>query len=146
MQMKRISRILRRWKDCSLLPTYVWLYIPLGSGLRQAWFLYEYQPGRRWETSAGIPGWLPWSSQCVIIRRHNKVEDVLLVVCMAHCRRKNFMRHCQLTKNHGCWISILQRLSKGQLFFDGRTRSIHIPAEIGVAYCNSCSIWRKFKI
>lgn len=66
---------------------YMWIYLSGSDGLSQI-ILYDYQPGRgsRYpqEFLEGFSGML----QCDGYQGYNKVNDVILVCCLAHCRRK----------------------------------------------------------
>ncbi len=67
--------------------SYMWIYLSGSDGLAPI-VLYEYQAGR----SGGFPkSFLEGFSgivQCDGYSGYNKVEDVILAVCSAHCRRK----------------------------------------------------------
>ena len=69
--------------------SYMWIYTSGSDNLPKI-VLYEYQPGRSGvypqEFLKGFHGLL----QCDGYQGYNKVEDVLLACCMAHCRRKFF--------------------------------------------------------
>lgn len=82
-------QVLREENKTAESTSYMWLYASGSDGLPKI-ILYDYQPGRAGayprEFLAGFSGLL----QCDGYQGYNAVEDVILVCCMAHCRRKFF--------------------------------------------------------
>ena len=69
--------------------SYMWIYTSGSDGLPKI-VLYEYQPGRGGVYSQQFLKGFQGMIQCDGYQGYNKVEDVLLACCMAHCRRKFF--------------------------------------------------------
>lgn len=125
--------------------SYMWIYASGSDGLPKI-ILYEYQPGRAGvypqEFLKGFQGLL----QCDGYQGYNKVEDVLLVCCMAHCRRKFYEA---LPVERKKIIKLLdinspESLKEPEIPEDDLDK--YIPAEIGVAYCNKLFyLEREFK-
>ena len=65
----------------------MWIYRSGSDGLPGI-VMYEYQPGRSGNYPKHFLEGFQGLLQCDCYQGYNKVEDVLLVCCMAHCRRK----------------------------------------------------------
>lgn len=125
--------------------SYMWLYTSGSDGLPGI-VLYEYQPGRGGkhpqEFLAGFHGLL----QCDGYQGYNKVEDVLLVVCMAHCRRKFYEALPADKKKSLKLLDINSPEAIKEPIIPMEELDQYIPAEIGVAYCNKLFyLEREFK-
>ena len=138
-------QVLREDGKAAQSTSYMWLYTSGSDGLPGI-VLYEYQPGRGGkypqEFLAGFHGLL----QCDGYQGYNKVEDVLLVVCMAHCRRK-FYEALPADKKKSLKlldINSPEAIKEPIIPMDDLDK--YIPAEIGVAYCNKLFyLEREFK-
>ena len=116
--------------------SYMWIYLSGSDGLSQI-ILYDYQPGRggRYpqEFLEGFSGML----QCDGYQGYNKVNDVILVCCLAHCRRKFY--EAVPAKRRKSWklldINSEEAIPEPSIPKDPTDKSL-IPAEIGLAYCN----------
>lgn len=116
--------------------SYMWIYLSGSDGLSQI-ILYDYQPGRggRYpqEFLEGFSGML----QCDGYQGYNKVNDVILVCCLAHCRRKFY--EAVPAKRRKSWklldINSEEAIPEPSIPKDPTDKSL-IPAKIGLAYCN----------
>lgn len=114
----------------------MWIYLSGSDGLSQI-ILYDYQPGRggRYpqEFLEGFSGML----QCDGYQGYNKVNDVILVCCLAHCRRKFY--EAVPAKRRKSWklfdINSEEAIPEPSIPKDPTDKSL-IPAKIGLAYCN----------
>lgn len=118
--------------------TTLWMWICLtGNDGKEAIILYDYQQGRGGrhpqEFLKGFHGPL----QCDGYQGYNKVEDVILVCCPAHCRRKFYEA---LPKEWQKKIKLLDILSEEAIpepvLPEEEEILQWIPAEVGLAYCN----------
>ena len=116
--------------------SYMWVYLTGNDGLSPI-ILYEYQPGRKGcypkEFLKGFKGKL----QCDGYTGYNQVEDVTLVCCLAHCRRKFYealpeerRKTLKLLDINSC-----EELKEPEIPEEDRLEMAP-PAEIGLAYCN----------
>lgn len=125
--------------------SYMWLYTS-GSDNLPGIVLYEYQPGRGGcypqQFLKGFHGLL----QCDGYQGYNKVEDVLLACCMAHCRRKFFEALPAERKKTMKLLDINSPEAIREPEIPQENLEKYIPAEIGVAYCNKLFyLEREFK-
>ena len=125
--------------------SYMWIYTSGSDGLPKI-VLYEYQPGRGGiypqQFLKGFQGML----QCDGYQGYNKVEDVLLACCMAHCRRKFFEALPAERKKSIKLLDINSPEAINEPEIPQKDLEKYIPAEIGVAYCNKLFyLEREFK-
>ena len=125
--------------------SYMWLYTSGSDDLPKI-VLYEYQPGRGGiypqQFLKGFKGLL----QCDGYQGYNKVEDVLLACCMAHCRRKFFEALPAERKKTMKLLDINSPEAIKEPEIPQKDLEKYIPAEIGVAYCNKLFyLEREFK-
>ena len=84
--------------------------------------------------------------QCDGYQGYNSVEDVLLVCCMAHCRRKFFEALPAERKKKMKLLDINSSEAIKEPEIPQEDLEKYIPAEIGVAYCNKLFyLEREFK-
>lgn len=116
--------------------SYMWIFLTGSDGLAPI-VLYDYQPSRRGACARDFLEGFHGLLQCDGYQGYNKVEDVVLVCCLAHCRRKFFEAvPIQRRKN----IKLLDILSEEaipepRLPKEGEIPT-WIPAEVGLSYCN----------
>nr|WP_308624519.1 IS66 family transposase [uncultured Eisenbergiella sp.] len=125
--------------------SYMWIYTSGTDGLPKI-VLYEYQPGRGGihpqEFLEGFHGLL----QCDGYQGYNKVIDVLLACCMAHCRRKFYEALPAEKKKAMKLLDINSPIAIKEPAIPQDDLEKYIPAEIGVAYCNKLFyLEREFK-
>lgn len=116
--------------------SYMWLYLTGSDGLPPV-ILYDYQPGRDGDRAreflAGFHGFL----QCDGYTGYNKVEDVILVCCLAHCRRRFFDAVPAERRKKLKLLDILSDEAIPEPVFPAEGELPRwIPAEVGLAYCN----------
>lgn len=125
--------------------SYMWIYASGTDGLPKI-VMYEYQSGRGGihpqEFLEGFHGLL----QCDGYQGYNKVIDVLLCCCMAHCRRKFFEALPAEKKKTMKLLDINSEVAIKEPEIPESDLDKYIPAEIGVAYCNKLFyLEREFK-
>lgn len=138
-------QVLREDGKTAQSTSYMWIYTSGTDGLPGI-VMYEYQPGRGGiypqEFLAGFHGLL----QCDGYQGYNKVQDVLLVCCMAHCRRKFFEALPAERKKTLKLLDINSPEALKEPIIPQTDLDKYIPAEIGVAYCNKLFyLEREFK-
>ena len=126
--------------------SYMWIYRSGTDGLPGI-VMYEYQPGRGGshprQFLEGFHGLL----QCDGYQGYNKVEDVHLACCMAHCRRKFYEALPAERKKAIKLLDINSAESLKEPEIPEQELEKYIPAEIGVAYCNKLFyLERKWKV
>lgn len=115
--------------------SYMWIYLS-GTDGKPAIVLYEYQPGRGSnypiEFLSGYTGMI----HCDGYSAYGMIQDVILVCCLAHCRRKFYeaVPKARRKKLKLLDINSEQEIPepKGGTALD----STLLPAEKGVAFCN----------
>jgi transposase/uncharacterized coiled-coil protein SlyX len=115
--------------------SYMWIYLS-GTDGRPQIILYDYRPGRSGdypiEFLAGFNGML----HCDGYSAYGRIEDVILVCCLAHCRRKFFEA---VPKGRQKKLKLLDINSDQEIQEPGEgtaTDDTLLPAEKGVAFCN----------
>lgn len=116
--------------------SYLWIYVTGNDG-EPGIILYEYQPGRNGEYPAaflkGFSGFL----ECDGYSAYNKVENVTLVCCLAHARRK-FFEAIPVERRKG--LKLLDTDSEQGIPWTAcpteETWGRKPPAETGLDYCN----------
>ena len=115
--------------------SYMWIYLSGTDGLPPV-ILYDYRPGRSGdhpiEFLSGFTGML----HCDGYAAYGRIEDVVLVCCLAHCRRKFFEA---VPKARQKKLKLLDINSEQEIEgpLEGTaTDEKLLPAEKGVAFCN----------
>lgn len=80
-------QVLREKGKAAESTSYMWIYLSGSDGLPPI-VLYEYQAGRSGSFPKAFLDGFSGIVQCDGYSGYNKVEDVVLAVCSAHCRRK----------------------------------------------------------
>lgn len=140
-----VCQVLREEGKTPQSTSYMWIYRTGSDGLATI-IMYEYQPGRGGcypqQFLEGFHGLL----QVDGYQGYNKVTDVILICCMAHCRRKFFEA---LTPERRKILKLLDINSAETIkepVIPETDLDKYIPAEIGVAYCNKLFyLERQFK-
>lgn len=116
--------------------SYMWIYLS-GSDDKPKIVLYEYQPGRSGSYARDFLQGFTGMLQCDGYQGYNKVEDVILVCCLAHCRRKFFEA---IPAERRKKLKLFDISSDGTLadpiIPEKAEQANMIPGEIGLAYCN----------
>lgn len=138
-------QVLREKGKTAQSTSYMWIYASGTDGLPKI-VMYEYQSGRGGihpqEFLKGFHGLL----QCDGYQGYNKVIDVLLCCCMAHCRRKFFEALPAEKKKTMKLLDINSEVAIKEPEIPESDLDKYIPAEIGVAYCNKLFyLEREFK-
>ena len=108
--------------------------------------MYEYQPGRSGCHPQAFLKDFHGLLQCDGYQGYNKVEDVILVCCMAHCRRKFYEALPAERKKTIKLLDINSSEALKEPEIPEENLDKYIPAEIGVAYCNKLFyLEREFK-
>lgn len=115
--------------------SYMWIYLS-GTDGKPPIILYDYRPGRSGdypiEFLSGFTGML----HCDGYSAYGRINDVVLVCCLAHCRRKFFEA---VPKARQKKLKLLDINSEQELTEppEGTAKdSSLLPAEKGVAFCN----------
>lgn len=116
--------------------SYMWLYLTGSDGLPPI-ILYDYAEGRAGKYARDFLEGFTGLLQCDGYQGYNKIADVILVCCLAHCRRKFYeavpagrRKALKLLDiNSETWI-------EDPVIPDEAEREKIIPAEIGLSYCN----------
>lgn len=140
-----VCQVLREEGKTPQSTSYMWIY-RTGSDDLPGIVMYDYQPGRGGaypqQFLEGFHGLL----QVDGYQGYNKVADVILVCCMAHCRRKYYEA---LTPEKRKTLKLLDINSAEAIkepVIPETDLDKYIPAEIGVAYCNKLFyLERQFK-
>lgn len=138
-------QVLREEGKSAHTTSYMWIYRSGTDGL-PCIIMYEYQPGRGGCHPQNFLKDFHGLLQCDGYQGYNKVEDVILVCCMAHCRRKFYEA---LPAERKKTIKLLD-INSSETLKDPEIPEAgldkYIPAEIGVAYCNKLFyLEREFK-
>ena len=124
----------------------MWIYMSGSDGLAPI-ILYDYQPGRKGEYARNFLEGFAGMLQCDGYQGYNKVEDVILVCCLAHCRRKFYeaVPSARRKKLKLLDIQSEEAIPEPEIPQNPELSGI-IPAEVGLAYCNKLFfIERKLK-
>lgn len=115
--------------------SYMWIYLSGTDGKPQI-ILYDYQPGRNGDYPIKFLSGFTGMLHCDGYSAYGRIEDVILVCCLAHCRRKFFEA---IPKERRKKIKLLDINSEQELsppkegIIDDDTL---LPAEKGVFLCN----------
>lgn len=115
--------------------SYIWIYLSGTDGLPSI-VLYDYQPGRKgaypMEFLSGFTGML----HCDGYSAYGRIEEVVLVCCLAHCRRKFFEA---VPKARQKKLKLLDINSEQEIPAPREGTASDdtlLPAEKGVVFCN----------
>lgn len=130
-------QVLREKGKTAESESFMWIYLTGSDGLPNI-VMYDYQPGRGGQYPkdflAGFSGLL----QCDGYQGYNSVEDVVLVCCLAHCRRKFYEALPVKQKKKYKLLDIRsEETIKEPVLPDEKEWENMIPAEIGLVYCNA---------
>lgn len=123
--------------------SYMWIYLS-GTDGRPPIVLYDYQPGRTGdypiEFLSGFTGML----HCDGYAAYGRIEDVVLVCCLAHCRRKFFDA---VPKARQKKLKLLDINSEEEIPEPKEGTAADdtlLPAEKGVVFCNRLFFLERF--
>jgi transposase len=115
--------------------SYMWIYLS-GTDGKTSITLYNYQPGRSGDFPIEFLQGFRGMIHCDGYSAYGRIEDVILVCCLAHCRRKFFEA---IPKERRKLLKLLDINSEQAMkepaegTADDETM---LPAEKGVAFCN----------
>ena len=130
-----VCQVLRENGKTAQSTSYMWIYRSGSDGLPGI-VMYEYQPGRSGDYPRNFLEGFHGLLQCDCYQGYNKVEDVLLICCMAHCRRKFYETLPAERKKSIKLLDINSPEALKEPEIPETDLDKYIPAEIGVAYCN----------
>lgn len=116
--------------------SYMWIYLTGSDGLFPI-VMYEYQPGRGGKYPKSFLEGFAGLLQCDGYQGYNQVQDVMLVCCLAHCRRKFYEALPAERKKKLKLLDIRseEAIPEPVLPDEEKIKNM-IPAEVGVIYCN----------
>ena len=116
--------------------SYMWIYLSGNDGLPPI-ILYDYQAGRAGKYAQQFLEGFHGMLQCDGYQGYNKVDNVLLVCCLAHCRRKFYEAIPAERRKKLKLLDInSEEEIKEPLLPKKEEIPSMIPAEVGLAYCN----------
>lgn len=129
-------QVLRENGKAAESASYMWIYLSGSDGLPPI-ALYEYQAGCCGDFPKAFLDGFSGIVQCDGYSGYNKVEDVILAVCSAHCRRKFYEA---LPEERQKQMKLLDINSETEVkdiqFPDPEQMKNMIPAEIGLVFFN----------
>ena len=129
-------QVLREEGKTAESTSYMWIYLTGSDGLPPV-VLYDYQPGRGGKYPRDFLEGFTGLLQSDGYQGYNKVEDVRLVCCLAHCRRKFYEAVPAARRKKLKLLDInSEEAIKEPVLPDGKDIPKMIPAEVGLAYCN----------
>jgi transposase len=116
--------------------SYMWLYTTGNDG-KESIVLYDYQPSRKGTCASSFLEGFHGMVQCDGYQGYNKLEDVVLVCCLAHARRKFFEAVPAGRRKKLRLLDIHSDAAIEDIEIPGEEEQKELnPAEIGLMYCN----------
>ncbi len=116
--------------------SYMWLYTT-GSDALTPIVLYDYQPSRKGSCAQNFLEGFRGLVQCDGYQGYNRLEDVILVCCLAHARRKFFEAVPAARRKRLKLLDINSDVAIEDINLpDEEEAKQFLPAEIGLLYCN----------
>lgn len=116
--------------------SYMWLYTT-GSDALTPIVLYDYQPSRKGSCAQNFLEGFRGLVQCDGYQGYNRLEDVILVCCLAHARRKFFEAVPAARRKGLKLLDINSDMAIEDINLpDEEEVKQFLPAEIGLLYCN----------
>ena len=116
--------------------SYMWLYTTGNDG-KEPIVLYDYQPSRKGTCASSFLEGFHGMVQCDGYQGYNKLEDVVLVCCLAHARRKFFEAVPAGRRKKLRLLDIHSDAAIEDIEIPGEEEQKELnPAEIGLMYCN----------
>jgi len=129
-------QVLREKERPAQSTSYMWIYLSGSDGMDPI-VLYDYQPGRGGKYPKSFLEGFSGMIQCDGYQGYNKVEDVTLVCCLAHCRRKFFEAIPASRRKNLKLLDInSEETIQEPKISELQDNEKKTPAEIGLAYCN----------
>ena len=129
-------QVLREKGRAAEQTSYMWLYTTGNDGLIPI-VLYDYQPSRKGSCVQNFLEGFHGLVQCDGYQGYNKLEDVILVCCLAHARRKFFEAVPAAMRKRLKLLDINSDvvIEDINLPYEEEAKQL-LPAEIGLLYCN----------
>ena len=116
--------------------SYMWLYTTGNDALAPI-VLYDYQPSRKGSCAQNFLEGFHGLVQCDGYQGYNKLEDVILVCCLAHARRKFFESIPAARRKRLKLLDINSDVAIEDINLPDEEKAKQLlPAEIGLLYCN----------
>ena len=116
--------------------SYMWLYTTGNDALTPI-VLYDYQPSRKGSCAQNFLEGFHGLVQCDGYQGYNKLEDVMLVCCLAHARRKFFESIPAARRKRLKLLDINSDVAVEDIDLPDEEQAKQLlPAEIGLLYCN----------
>ncbi len=116
--------------------SYMWLYTTGNDG-KEPIVLYDYQPSRKGSCASSFLEGFHGMVQCDGYQGYNKLDDVVLVCCLAHARRKFFEAVPAGRRKKLRLLDIHSDIAIEDVELPGEEEQKELnPAEIGLMYCN----------
>ncbi|MCI6060305.1 MAG: IS66 family transposase [Dorea sp.] len=129
-------QVLREKGRAAEQTSYMWLYTTGNDGLIPI-VLYDYQPSRKGSCVQNFLEGFHGLVQCDGYQGYNKLEDVILVCCLAHARRKFFEAVPAAKRKKLKLLDINSDVAIEDINLpDEEEAKQLLPAEIGLLYCN----------
>ena len=129
-------QVLREEGKSAESTSYMWIYLTGSDGLPPI-ILYDYAQGRAGNYAKDFLEGFAGLLQCDGYQGYNKVADVILVCCLAHCRRKFYEA---IPAGRRKSLKLLD-INSEEWLDDPDIPELSgleqmIPAEVGLSYCN----------
>ena len=128
-------QILREENKPAESTSYMWIFVSGSDDLPKI-VMYEYQSGRSGSYAKEFLNGFHGMLQCDGYQGYNKVEDVILVCCLAHCRRKFYEAIPAERKKRWKLLDINSEVTIKEPEISEEDFVKLIPAEVGLLYCN----------
>lgn len=132
-----VCQVLHEKGKTAVSNSYMWIYLTGNDGLASI-ILYEYQPGRQGEYAKNFLEGFSGLLECDGYTGYNQVENVILVCCLAHCRRYFFEAIPAVRRKKVKLLDINspEEIQEETADPEKAKKQKKIPAEIGLSYCN----------
>ena len=115
--------------------SYMWIYLT-GTDGKPGITLFDYQPGRKGEYPAAFLAGFHGYLHCDGYSAYGTLENVILLCCLAHCRRKFFEAIPAERRKKLKLLDIHSEQEIPEPQDDTACRTDLLPAEKGVEFCN----------
>ena len=132
-----VCQVLHEEGKAATSKSYMWIYLSGNDGLPGI-ILYEYQPGRQGDYARNFLEGFSGLLECDGYTGYNSIENVILVCCLAVCRRYFFeaIPAARRRKLKLLDINSAQEIPEDAADPEKAREKQKIPAEIGLCYCN----------
>ncbi|MCD8369872.1 MAG: IS66 family transposase [Clostridiales bacterium] len=132
-----VCQVLHEEKKAASSKSYMWIYLTGNDG-QPTIILYEYQPGRKGEYARDFLEGFSGLLECDGYTGYNRVDNVTLVCCLAHCRRYFYEAVPAVRRRTMKLLDVNspEEIPEEAASPDKAKAEKKTPAEIGVHYCN----------